>query len=90
MSWNISSNVVAKITAEKVIDDLWPGDQIDGNWPAAYQLKLAKEAAKILCKGIPGPYVTITLCGHANGIGWQKKEGWSNDSVSVSVAQVIP
>ncbi len=24
---------------------------------------------------------------HANGVGWQKKEGWSNDTISVNITQ---
>ena len=53
----------------------------------ADQLHAARLAAKRLLHSIPGPYVMVSLSGHANGIGWQKKEGYANDSISVSVSQ---
>ena len=87
MSWSASfREPVRKIDAEAAIDRLSTGAQVEG--PAIEQCEAAKRAAKELLKTVPGPYVMVSLSGHANGIGWQKKEGWSNDTIYVSVVQV--
>ena len=87
MSWSASFvKPVRKFGAAEAIDRLSTGAQTEG--PAIDQCELAKKAAKKLPAGIPGPYVQVTLSGHANGVGWQKKEGWSNDCISISIVQV--
>lgn len=86
MSWNASFlKAVPRIEAAAAIDQLSAGQQTEG--PAIAQCELAKKAAKAILDGIPGPYVQVSMSGHANGIGWKKKVGWSNDTISVTVAQ---
>lgn len=87
MSWSASFvKPVRKIDAAGYIDRLSTGAQIEG--PAIDQCELAKKAAKELLAGVPGPYIQVSLSGHANGVGWQKKEGWSNDCISISIMQI--
>ena len=86
MSWSASfTKPVRKVDAAAYIDRLSTGAQVEG--PAIDQCELAKAAAKSLLPGIPGPYVQVTLSGHANGVGWQKKEGWANDCITINVTQ---
>lgn len=84
MSWSAGTKSVAKSEADAAIDALIAGT---GDPTHDDQLRVAKQAAKLLLANIPGPYVTVSLSGHANGIGWQKKDGWSNDCISVNVTQ---
>lgn len=73
-----------KAGAEKALNEmemLAPYTSID-------QLDAAKRAAKELLKTLPGPFVRINFSGHANGVGWQKKAGYANDMITVSVSQV--
>lgn len=87
MSWSASfTKPVRKVDAAAYIDRLNTGSQVEG--PAIDQCDLAKQAAKEIIKGIPGPYVMVTLSGHANGVGWHKKDGFANDCINVSVAQI--
>jgi len=77
---------VAKAEADAAIDALTTAT----NDPMHEdQLRVAKQAAKLLLASVPGPAVTISLSGHANGVGWQKKEGWANDCISVNVTQAV-
>lgn len=85
MSWSCSTPKVEKQQAENDIDAAMPGGLCDG--PVLDQLSAARRAAKELLKLIPGPYVVVSMSGHANGVGWQKKEGWANDAISVTVTQ---
>ena len=88
MSWSVTTNLVSKSNAKAAIALLeLDGGQIHSAW-AVDQLETAKNAARELLKGIPGPYVIISLSGHANGTGWNKKDSYANDSISVSVSQV--
>lgn len=85
MSWSASFTVpVLKADADRVIDFL----TAHGDPPAQDQLAAAKRVAKVLLASVPGPWVSVQLSGHANGVGWQKKDGWANDCISVSVQQV--
>lgn len=87
MSWSASfTQPVRKVEAAAYIDRLSTGAQVEG--PAVDQCELAKKAAKELLAGIPGPFVQVTLSGHANGVGWQQKDGWANDAIYISIAQV--
>jgi hypothetical protein len=61
----------------------------DTSPPALVQVESAKEAAYELLKVIPGPVVAISLSGHANGVGWQEKPGYANDTITVSITQVV-
>lgn len=86
MSWYISTkNPVEKRHIDSAID-LLAISQEDG--PMEDQLRIAKQAAKLIAATTPGPYLSVALNGHANGVGWQKREGWSNDYISVTVTQI--
>lgn len=105
MSWSTStSKPVLKIAAEVELEKLFTqainsgGVQTQGVTQAevvrnlgsvADQIRVAKAAAVELLKVIPGPYVSISLSGHANGVGWHKKDGYANDCISVSVSQWV-
>ena len=52
------------------------------------QCELAKQAVKAILPGIPGPYVMVSISGHANGVGWQKQQGMANDCIYISVSQI--
>src|SRR6266568_1475487 len=87
MSWSASfKEPVWKVDADAAVERLHTGAQVEG--PAIEQCEAAKRAAKELLKSIPGPYVQVALSGHANGVGWQKKEGWSNDCINISISQM--
>jgi hypothetical protein len=74
MSWSASFvKPVRRIDAAAWIDRLSTGAQIEG--PAIAQCEIAKTAAKGIIAAMPGPYVMVSLSGHANGVGWQKKAG---------------
>jgi len=85
MSWSCSTPKVEKQQVENDIDVAMPGGLCDG--PVLDQLAAARRAAKEIVKSVPGPYVIVSMSGHANGVGWQKKEGWANDCISVTVTQ---
>ncbi len=84
MSWSAGTKSVAKGDADAAIDALIAGT---GQPTHDDQLRVAKQAAKLILTNIPGPFVTVSVSGHANGVGWQKKGGWSNDCISVNVSQ---
>jgi hypothetical protein len=87
MSWSASFvKPVPKMLAAAAISALSTGGQTEG--PAIDQCELAKHVAHSLLPIIPGPFIQVTLSGHANGVGWQKKDGWANDCISVNVVQV--
>jgi len=88
MSWSASTQFVDKkeIRTAIVAPDIVPRE-IDG--PMLDQLHAAQEAALQLVKSIPGPKVSVTMSGHANGIGWQGKSGWANDTITVTVSQGV-
>lgn len=89
MSWNVTTNRLQKSEVDSAIDQLVVPLYGDSpNCPAVDQVKLAKIAAKELCKGVQGPYVAVQMSGHANGEGWHEKDGYANDFISVSVSQV--
>lgn len=87
MSWSTGfKEPVRKVDADAAVDRLHTGAQVEG--PAIEQCEAAKRAAKELLKSIPGPYVQVSLSGHANGVGWQKKDGWANDCITVNITQM--
>lgn len=87
MSWSASFvKAVPKAQAEWEIDQLTTGGQTEG--PAIDQYQAAKRAAKELLKSMTGPYVYVSMAGHANGVGWQVKEGFANDTIYISVNQI--
>jgi hypothetical protein len=87
MSWSASTPVVEKHKVEEALDNLVFSLELDG--PALDQVSAAKRAALELIKTIPGPKIRVSLSGHANGMGWQSKEGWSDDCIHINVCQVV-
>ena len=87
MSWStFFVKPVPKREAAAAISALTIGGQAEG--PAMDQCELAKHVAHSLLPIIPGPYIQVILSGHANGVGWQKKEGWANDCITVNITQM--
>ena len=91
MSWSASTTkAVKKSEAPAAIDALSVSRfNVEDNAPMDDQIAVAKAAAKEICKVIPGPYVIVSLSGHANGVGWQEKSGYANDYIQVSVTQMM-
>ena len=95
MSWNASLNAAYKYDIKKALE--LPILQIpfdfksfgDADGPILDQISAARDAALELLKGISGPKVGVNLSGHANGVGWHKKEGWANDTITVTVSQLV-
>lgn len=88
MSWSISLNPVKKEEAELAIDSIEFPDYSEP--PARDQIITARHVVKELLRSIPGPYVVINMTGHANGVGWQDKKGYSADFISITVSQQVP
>lgn len=90
MSW--SSGIrkpIQKIYAEEeILNTRIEGEGDHVNDVHKDQLQTAQRAAIEIVKNIPGPYVTVSMNGHGNGVGWQGKEGWANDTITVTVTQV--
>lgn len=93
MSWNVGfTKPVRREEAEAAIDALqFPGDEnprMKETSAGMVQFAAAKKAAKKLVASLPGPYVSVAMSGHANATGWNKKEGYANDMISVNVSQL--
>jgi hypothetical protein len=86
MSWSISTGLLSKHKAARALDETEFNNGVNSAWTLD-QFETAKNAAKELLKGIPGPYVVINMSGHGNGVGFQVKPGYSNDTITVSVVQ---
>jgi len=86
MSWSTGTKAVAKSEVDVAIDFLDTGTDDPQHWD---QLRVAKQAAKMILSNIPGPFVSVFMSGHANGVGWQKKEGWASDCITVNVTQMF-
>lgn len=87
MSWSKSLPKPAlKEELDALLDALQPDEYMSG--PMRDQLRTAKAAAKLVAHNIPGPYVNVSMNGHANGVGWQSKEGWVNDCITINVGQL--
>lgn len=87
MSWSVGfEKPVPKAEADAAIDALVVPVNVGPE--CLDQLRSAKSAAKALLSNISGPYILVNLSGHANGVGWQKKAGWANDCICVSVTQI--
>jgi len=84
MSWSVGTKCVVKGEADAAIDALTTGT---GDEKHEDQLRVAKQAAKLILANIPGPCVSVTMSGHANGLGWQDRPGWATDCISVNVSQ---
>ena len=90
MSWSMSfPKPVLKSEADQAIDKLGLSEDCPKLCEEmADQLRTAKQAAKVLLTNVPGPYVSISMSGHANAVGWQKKSGMANDGIYVNVQQI--
>ncbi len=88
MSWSATVPVTEKAGIEQAIDAVVTSPA-DLNGPMFDQLHTAQLAAKLIARCTPGPKVHVSMSGHANGVGWQKKEGWANDCITVSVTQDV-
>jgi len=87
MSWSVSlPKPVKKEDVDGAIDSIVPTSYMDG--PMLDQFRTAKQAAKLVAHNIPGPYVSVSMSGHANAVGWQKKEGYANDCIAINVGQI--
>jgi len=88
MSWSIATAIVPKSAIEQAIEDLFVGvPELPTHEHVRDQVEAAKRGALEILKSVPGPYVSVSLLGHSNGVGWQKKDGYANDTISVSVTQ---
>jgi hypothetical protein len=85
MSWSIITDIVHKRDAVAAILQAQPQHDVDP--PTEAQIYDAKKAALELVRGVPGPFVSVSMSGHANGVGWQQKEGYANDAINISVTQ---
>lgn len=89
MSWTASTSTIEKSKAlHSLYNELTISPQ-DMDGPMLDQLSVAQDAVKVLLKNISGPKVRINMYGHANGVGWNKKSGYADDTITVSVSQVI-
>lgn len=86
MSWSAGTKAVAKHDSDAAIDALTAGTS---DAKHEDQLRTAKQAAKLILANIPGPFVSVTMSGHANGVGWESKPGWASDCISVNVSQMF-
>jgi hypothetical protein len=87
MSWNATINNLSHNEAVEALQQLELVDQYHS--PATHeQFRMAKQAAIALVASVPGPRINVFLSGHANGVGWQAKDGWANDFISINVSQV--
>jgi len=85
MSWSLSTTIVPKKDVVAAIMQIEPSHEVD---PAtADQIYHAKKVALELVRGVPGPFVSVTMSGNANGVGWQQKDGYANDCINVGVTQ---
>lgn len=88
MSWSIATAIVPKSAIGQAIEDLSLADT--GMVPSDHaidQLEAAKRGALEILKSVPGPYMSVSMSGHSNGVGWEKKPGYSNETINVSVVQ---
>lgn len=51
------------------------------------QFDEAKAIIKAIAPVIPGPMLSASMAGHANGVGDHAKPGYANDFVTVTVTQ---
>lgn len=87
MSWSVSSGKpVKKEEINTAIEAASDGASHEAH--VDDQIRTAKNAAKLIAREMNGPYLVVSLSGHANGVGDKKKEGMANDCVNVSVTQV--
>lgn len=87
MSWSLSVGPTKKENLSEAIAAAEIPSYVEG--PALDQVRAAFDAAELIAKSIPGPYVIVNLSGHANGVGWQQKAGYANDTITVGVTQLV-
>jgi len=98
MSWSASTNgpidkseIATFPFASSVSPMLAPDNPVRFDVPvnAAIrdQIETARAAAVEIAKTVPGPKITVSMSGHANAVGYRKKDGYANDCITVSVTQ---
>jgi len=87
MSWQTGTGVVEKHRAAAAID----GCSIMGDLTPAVldQFAAAKRIAQYALQSVPGPFVRVSMGGHANGTGWTKPEGFGPDFITITVQQEV-
>jgi len=88
MSWSLEVRCVKKSELREALEIVVLPEYLANDGPMLDQVHAAFDAADLLAKSIPGPYISATFSGHANGVGWQKKEGMANDYINVTVMQI--
>lgn len=88
MSWSASVPPTERGRNFADAVDLATTSPADLDEPMAEQFNEAKRVVKELGMAIPGPKVSATMSGHANGVGDREKPGWSNDYVTITISQV--
>lgn len=92
MSWGASTvGTKAELTGENgtpgLIDSA-PTSPSELDEHMAKQHAAARVVALQLIEQVPGPKLSVSMNGHANGVGEQEKPGWATDYITVTVAQV--
>jgi hypothetical protein len=86
MSWSASVNSHSREQFDKAVDDVVPSPStLDEHMQRLFSK--AKEIVKAIAPIVPGPLLSASMLGHANGVGDQKKEGYVNDYITVTVSQ---
>jgi len=88
MSWSASVGPHSRANFDAAVDASVssPAD-LDAHMQK--QFEKAKEIVKAIAPIIPGPLLSASMSGHANGVGDHKKDGWANDCLTVSVTQQV-
>lgn len=88
MSWSASVSPHSRENFDAAVDAATPSPaQLDEHMQK--QFDKAREIVKAMAPIIPGPMLTASMAGHANGVGDNKKDGWANDSLTVTVQQIV-
>lgn len=89
MSWSASVSSHSRANFNAAVNSVAPSPTVLDEHMAK-QFETAKEVIKTIASIIPGPMLSASMAGHANGVGDNPKPGWSNDYVTVTVSQVAP
>jgi hypothetical protein len=89
MSWSTGTNGPINKSDLAAFDfkNLYGGGDIALGAAVADQIEAGRRAALEIAKTVPGPKISVSMSGHANAVGYQKKEGYANDCITVSVTQ---
>lgn len=88
MSWSASVSSHSRETFDAAVDTAVSSPStLDEHM--GKQFEKAKEIVKAIAPIIPGPDLSASMHGHANGVGDKRKPGYANDSITISVSQVV-